>query len=82
MLEIIGWKIYYSNSTFTSEDGAWEEAPDQDVQAVEYIHESPYKTLTYGEDFYNLPGHDAIKCGAWMEENEFNDFIKSIFGDK
>jgi len=53
------WKIYYSDgSTFSSNDGTWGEAPDQDVQIVILYYPRkdgmgrPTRTLVSGVDYY------------------------------
>lgn len=59
----IGWKIWYSNSTFDSTQGTWGEAPDTDVQCVvlyyaEMVAEGiPYRDLFMGADYYAYDGN-------------------------
>ena len=64
----MNWAILYSNgSTFTSEQGAWEDAPGRDVQAVIFQDPSLGWTLRHGGqgnspcDFFRL--EDGIPVG-------------------
>lgn len=53
-----GWKIYYSNGTFDSSQGVWDEAPSQDVQAVILYLDTkdklnrPNKNMMIGKKYY------------------------------
>lgn len=57
---------------------SWADAPDQDVQVLEWLHEPPYRTLTYGIDQYTLPGETAIKYGGWMDETLFDELVAKL----
>lgn len=66
------WRIWYSDgSVFSSELGSWEEAPNQDVQALVIFHEPPYRTIIAGEDEYVLPGESEVKYGRAIDEDIF-----------
>lgn len=72
MLPIKSWRIYYADeSTFSSEDGAWSEAPPFGVQCVVYYHVPPYLTLDVDADgIYRYQGEgypDDLKLGLWMD---------------
>jgi len=74
MLPIKAWRIYYADgSTFTSEDGAWAEAPPFAAQAVVYYHEPPYKTIdnggTEGILYYQSDefADTDVKLGVWVD---------------
>ncbi len=50
----MAWRIYYDNeTTFSSEDGTWSEAPSQGVLAVVEVH-GEARTIRSGGDFYRL----------------------------
>jgi len=62
------WKIYYSDgSTFSSNNGTWEEAPDQDVQVVILYYPRkdrlgrPTRSLMSGADYYFRTSHGFSK---------------------
>lgn len=59
MLRVIGWKIWYGNgTTFSSRQGTWERAPDQDVQVVMVYYDKKdgqgrsCRTVFCGDDKY------------------------------
>ena len=74
MLAVEGWCIFYADgSTYSSEDGAWAEAPPFGVQCVVYYHKPPYKTVdkggTEGLCYYQadeFAGTD-VKMGLWID---------------
>ena len=50
------WKIYYGDgTTFSDQDGTWEDAPLDNVQAVAVYNETWGRRVFYGTEFY-LPG--------------------------
>lgn len=71
MLPIKSWRIYYADeSTFSSEDGSWAEAPPFGVQCVVYYHEPPHKTLDVNPEgvyTYQAEGYPDVKLGLWMD---------------
>jgi len=65
--KIIGWKIWYcdadlNESMFSSNDGTWEEAPDQNVQRVMAYFDlldaqgRPRREVLDGSDYYWFNG--------------------------
>lgn len=80
-LPVLGWRLVYGDgSTFSSDDGSWDDAPSTNVQVLEYLHEPPYRTFTYGEDEYRLTPDHSPKFGAWMEESAFHALVALAFG--
>lgn len=80
-LPVIGWRIIYGDgSVYSSDDGTWDDAPSNDVQILEYLHEPPYRTFTYAEDEYQLTPEHSKKFGAWMEEGAFYALVAAAFG--
>lgn len=78
-LPIVGWRLWYGDyQTFSHTDGSWDQAPSSNVQVLQYLHEPPYNTLTYGEDEYRLTPDASVKLGAWMGEQEFDALIKVV----
>lgn len=77
-LPVIGWRLWYSDSTFSSEDGTWDEAPSTDVQALEVFHEAPYRTLTYGDDVYRLTPDSTPKQGGRMDDAAFDALVTQV----
>lgn len=81
MLPITGWELVYANgSTVTSEQSTWAKAPAAGVQMLVMLHDPPYATVTYGEDFYLLPGQPARtrKAGQWMDDRPFHELVGSV----
>lgn len=74
MKPILGWKIWYSNTTFDSTQGSWEDAPTDDVQVVmvffdEYDpHGRPTRLVMKGCDYYGFDGQE-FTC-------DYNDITK------
>lgn len=55
------WCIYYSDgSTFSSDDGAWEDAPGWDVQVVLFRHPETKWAMRHGGDFFRLADDDTV----------------------
>ena len=59
-----GWKLFYGNSkTFSSNNGTWENAPDQDVQILMVYEKKtdkqgrPTRIVFSGCDFYFKDGN-------------------------
>ena len=49
------WQIYYSDgSTFSSEDGNWEDAPGWDVQVVLFPDKTTGYAIRHGGDFFRV----------------------------
>lgn len=49
------WRIYYSDgSTFSSDDGDWEDAPGWDVQVVLFRDPDLGWAIRHGGDFFRL----------------------------
>jgi hypothetical protein len=74
MLPVKAWRIFYSDqSTFSSEDGTWAEAPPFGLQCVVWYHEPPYKTLdsggTEGVFYYQSDEFSTTgtKLGLWID---------------
>lgn len=78
-LPVTGWVLYYGDGTAVDSDSCtWDGAPVEGVQILEMLHEAPYRTLSYGHDVYNLPGHDPVKYGAWMDTTEFEALVEKV----
>lgn len=60
MSKLLGFKIWYSKSTFDSTQGTWKEAPTDDVQFVMFYFEEkdglgrPMRRAMHGVDFYAM----------------------------
>lgn len=49
----MNWQIWYTDhSTFTSDDGEWEDAPNRGVAVLATAHPGHHWTLHQGFDFY------------------------------
>lgn len=56
--------IYDDDSTFSSDDGAWEEAPHFGVQAIVYQNiETGWSLETGGHYYHRLPDGEIIPMG-------------------
>jgi hypothetical protein len=79
MMPVLGWRLHYGDgSIFTHLDGAWEVAPSENVQILEYLHEAPYRTLAYGHDEYRLTPDSAVKFGNWMDLAAFEAMVERV----
>lgn len=79
MLPILGWRLHYGDgSTFTNLDGEWEQAPSENVQVLEYLHDTTYRTLVYGVDEYRLTPAHACKFGKWMDLPDFEALVDRV----
>jgi hypothetical protein len=79
MMPVVGWRLWYGDgTTFDSGQGSWDQAPAQNVQVLEYLHEPPYRTLSYGEDEYRLTPESAPKWGKWMDEAAFHALVAEV----
>ena len=63
MIKIIGWKLWYGNgTTFSSLQGSWEKAPDQDVQVLMIYYDKKdgmgrsCRRVFSGSDYYFKDG--------------------------
>lgn len=78
MLPVKSWRIYYADeSTFSSEDGTWAEAPPFGLTCVVWYHEPPYKTVdtggVEGVVYYQsdeFSGTDT-KLGLWIDGESY-----------
>lgn len=53
MLPVLAWRVYCADgSTYTSDP----QSIPSTVQAVVYFHAHPYRTVDYGNDFYEVDG--------------------------
>ena len=79
-LPVIGWRLWYSNGlSVDSTQSSWSDAPDNDVQIMEWYHEpAPYKTLTYGNDEYHFPNEPQVKYGKWMDDDAFHALVQKV----
>ena len=63
-VSIADWVIYYSDGrTFTSDDGAWEDAPGRDVQIVLFRDPELGWTVRHG-------GKGGSSCDYWRQAND------------
>ena len=61
------WRIYYSDgSTFSSEDGAWEDAPGWDAQVMLFRDPETKWAMRHGGDFFRLEGDGTIVQMDWV----------------
>ncbi len=73
MMPVRAWAIWYDDdTTFSSEDGSWEDAPREGVQVVCFRHDPPYRTFVTGRDEYLHPEHGGVKYGRWMDDDAFD----------
>ena len=71
---MILWRIYYGDgSTFSSEDGSWEQAPSDDVQVVVVGDPSEVwgRFLEQGYDYYVCVKEEPPYC-----TNDLNPFLR------
>lgn len=81
-LPVIGWRITYGDgSTFTSDNGSWDDAPGKNVQILVHLHEPPYRTFEYGLDEYRLTPDSEPKFGKWMVLEEFEALVAEALAE-
>ena len=74
----MNWRIYYSDgATFSSEDGAWEEAPGWDIQVVLFRNAETGWAMRHHGDFFRLAGDGAV---VGMDEVGMLDYVSNILG--
>lgn len=80
-LKIIGWKIWYGDgTTFSSLQGIWKEAPDQNVQFwMIYLDKKDgqgrsYRQAFSGDDFYFTDG--IIYDSSFDDESKVIGIVK------
>lgn len=56
----MSWRIFYGDgSQYSSDDGAWEQAPSLDVQVVAFVDENGKWVVRHGGDFFRLDENGA-----------------------
>ena len=79
---VVSWRIYYPDSVFTSDDGSWDEAPNENVQIIMLFHEpEPYRTVLMGEDEFRLTPESSVKYGKWMPDDEYFSLVALAMED-
>ena len=56
------WKIYYSDSTYSDEDGPPELAPKRNVQTIAVADKTVGRRIERGNDFYIYTDHGWRGC--------------------
>jgi hypothetical protein len=75
----VDWIIYYSDgSTFSSDDGAWTDAPAWDVQVVLFYHPINGWYMRHNADFYRLATDNTV---IGMDFVGMLDHVLNIHGD-
>ena len=72
------WKIWYSDgSTFSSEDGAWEDAPAWDAQVILFQHPEAGWAMRHNSDYFRLAEDGTI---VGMDEIGMLDYVANMLG--
>jgi hypothetical protein len=72
------WFIYYSDgSTFSSDDGAWEDAPGWDCQVVLYRDPITKWGIRHQGDYYRLAGDGTVVA---MDFVGLIDYVVEMLG--
>lgn len=77
-MRIIGWKVWTSDGVFNSADHQAKDVPP-DVQVVVYYHPFPYRTMSDGEDFYEVDGVTLV--GKEIDYDKFLAIQAAAFED-
>lgn len=75
-LPVRAWRVYCSSGDRYTSNPA---AIPPDVQVVVYFHDYPYRTLAYGEDFYEVDG--VTLEGREIALSEFYRIVDAAFAD-
>lgn len=59
----MNWKLYYQDSTFSSDDGAWNDAPARGVQALALPHPTANRQIQTNDFYFMSPWADE-PCAA------------------
>lgn len=81
MLKVIGWKIWYGDgTTFSSLQGTWKKAPDQDVQILMIYYDKKdlqnrsTRKVFSGDNFYF--SDDVIFNSSFEDESKVIGIVK------
>ena len=82
-LRMIGWKAWCDDGVvYSSRTHRWPQVPKIGVQVLCVYHAKPYRTYTYGEDVYHLPGRKSVKLGRWMSDDDFAAVVAKAHSDE
>lgn len=74
----MAWCIYYSDgSTFSSDDGVWEDAPGWDVQVVLFSDPVTQWAMRHGGDFFRLADDGTVVS---MDLIGMIDYVVNVLG--
>ena len=82
MQKVKAWKIWYSDSTFDSIQGKWEEAPEQDIQVVVFYFDEKDGLGRYmrrymaGNDYYAFVPETEEITQSFDDISKVNGSIK------
>lgn len=72
------WRILYSDgSTFSSDDGAWEDAPSWDVQVVLFRHPETGWAMRHGGDYFRLADDGTVVS---TDHTGMLDYVSNMLG--
>lgn len=76
----MNWRIYYGDgSTFSSDDGAWEDAPGWDVQVILFRDRVTTWQMRHQGDFFRLDDDGAV---VGMDVTGLLDWVVNELGIK
>lgn len=67
MLPVLAWRVYCADGSAYTTDA---KSIPATVQAVVYFHAYPYRTVDYGNDFYEVDGVTLTGLEIPLEEFE------------
>ena len=75
---MIQWLIFYDDGcTFSSDDGAWKDAPARGVQAIVYEHPDSGWAICQGGDFFRL---DTQGRPVALDRYGMLDYVADVLG--
>ena len=91
-MELIGWKVFYDDSTErSSQDSSWGELPADGILAVVEFYDDGTKKIHHSRDYYILDDEKAygtndihpylhkigtVKYGRWSREGLFTAILE------
>lgn len=76
MLPVVGWRVYCADGTTYTQNP---ESIPPSVQVVVFFHAQPFRTLAYGEDFYEVDG--VTLTGLEIPESDYYALLQQALAD-
>lgn len=78
MMPTLGWKVWTSDSIYNSVEHSASELPP-DIQVIMYYHPDGYRTISQGDDFFELDGVTLV--GKEMDYDAYMAIVDLALND-